>query len=88
MFDLDQEIDAWCRSIRPKGGKQMSSTAELKDHVYCEVERLSKDGLSQDRLFVLRQNASGMMRNCDWSTQRIGTSRPLSQTRGRKLPTA
>jgi hypothetical protein len=52
MFDLDREIDSWCRAIRLKAGKRASSIAELKDHLYCEVERLSDEDLSAEQAFL------------------------------------
>ena len=59
MFDLDREFDAWCRSIRLKGGKRAPSTAELKDHLYCEVERLSEEGLSEEQAFLAATERMG-----------------------------
>jgi hypothetical protein len=52
MFDLDKEIHAWCRSIHSNGWKRASSNAELMDHLYCEVERLSEEGLSEKQAFL------------------------------------
>lgn len=59
MFNLDREIDAWCRSIRLKGGKRASSTAELKDHLHCEVGRLSEEGLSEEQAFLAATERMG-----------------------------
>jgi hypothetical protein len=52
MFDLDKEINAWCRSVHSNGWRRASSNAELKDHLYCEVERLSEEGLSEQQAFL------------------------------------
>jgi len=52
MFDLDKEIDAWCRSVLSNGWKRASSNTELKDHLYCEVERLLEEGLSEKQAFL------------------------------------
>ena len=52
MFDLDKEIHAWCRSIHSNGWKRASSNAELMDHLYCEIERLSEEGLSEKQAFL------------------------------------
>jgi hypothetical protein len=59
MFDLDKEIDAWCRSVRSSGWKQASSNAELRDHLYCEVERLSEEGLSEKQAFLAATERMG-----------------------------
>ncbi len=59
MFDLDKEIDAWCRSVRSNGWKRASSNAEFKDHLYCEVERLSEEGLSEKQAFLAATERMG-----------------------------
>ena len=58
MFDLDKEIHAWCRSIHSNGWKRASST-ELMDHLYCEVERLSEEGLSEKQAFLAATERMG-----------------------------
>jgi hypothetical protein len=52
MFDLDKEIDAWCRSVHSNGWKRASSIAELKDHLSCEIERVSAEGVSEKQAFL------------------------------------
>ncbi len=59
MFDLDKEIDAWCRSVRSNGWKQASSNAELRDHLYCEIGRLSEEGLSEKQAFLAATERMG-----------------------------
>ncbi len=59
MFDLDKEIHAWCRSIHSNGWKRASSNAELTDHLYCEVERLSEEGLSEKQAFLAATERMG-----------------------------
>ena len=59
MFDLDKEIHAWCRSIHSNGWKRASSHAELMDHLYCEVERLSEEGLSEIQAFLAATERMG-----------------------------
>ena len=51
MFNLEKEIDLWCHSIRMSGWNRASQIAELKDHLYCEIEQFSKDGLSDEEAF-------------------------------------
>lgn len=52
MFNLDHEISAWCRSIYPNWWDRSARVAELADHLYCEVERLQAEGLSEEEAFV------------------------------------
>jgi len=59
MFELDKEIDAWCRSVRLNGWRRASSNAELKDHLYCEVERLTDEGLSEEQAFLAATERMG-----------------------------
>ena len=53
MFDLEKEVHAWCASIHPSGWKRGARIAELKDHLFCEIERLSADGLTEELLNLL-----------------------------------
>lgn len=59
MFDLDKEIHALCRSIYSNDWKRASSIDELKDHLYCEVERLSDEGLSEEQAFLTATERMG-----------------------------
>lgn len=52
MFNLDREIQAWCRSIYPNWWEGSARVAELADHLYCEVERLQAEGLTAEEAFA------------------------------------
>lgn len=52
MFQLEREIDAWCQSIYESGCRRKAGIEELKDHLYCEIERLMSEGLSEKQAFV------------------------------------
>ncbi|MCH9651266.1 MAG: permease prefix domain 1-containing protein [Deltaproteobacteria bacterium] len=58
MFDLDHEIQSWCRSVSTSVWGRDARIEELKDHLYCEVEKLEKSGLSPEQAF--RQATEGM----------------------------
>lgn len=51
MFDLEREIDAWCRSAAAKRCRPAARTDELKDHFHCEVERLQGEGRTAEEAF-------------------------------------
>ena len=52
MFDLDREVHAWCRSIHTTWFNRDARVEELKDHLYCEIERLRAEGLSDEQAFL------------------------------------
>ncbi len=53
MFNLEQEIDKWCRSAKGKGCGQTDRIEELQDHLYCEIARLQKvGGLDEEGAFL------------------------------------
>ncbi len=52
MFRLDKEVEAWCQSVYDKGCQNETGMEELKDHLYCEIEHLMKEGLSEKQAFV------------------------------------
>ena len=51
MFELDQAVDAWCRSIHTSAYNRNERLEELKDHLYCVVERFRTEGLSEQQAF-------------------------------------
>ena len=59
MFELDKEVDVWCRSVHSNGWKRASGNAELKDHLYCEVERLLEEGLPEKQAFLAATERMG-----------------------------
>ena len=53
MFDLDGEIDGWCREIIDCGCAREADLDELKDHLCCLVEEQIKQGESEQNGFVI-----------------------------------
>ncbi|MFT5194759.1 MAG: hypothetical protein ACI9EW_002180 [Cellvibrionaceae bacterium] len=51
MFNLDKEINAWCRSVHPFGLRHKARISELKDHLYSAVEQHQKEGMSEKEAF-------------------------------------
>jgi hypothetical protein len=52
MFDLKREVEAWSKKAYAGPCRdRAASVAELQDHLYCEVERLEKEGLSREAAF-------------------------------------
>ncbi|MFK7802450.1 MAG: permease prefix domain 1-containing protein [Anaerolineae bacterium] len=58
MFDLEKEVDAWCRAVHPVSFKRKGRIEELKDHLYSAIERYQEDGLSEEEAFL---HATGRM---------------------------
>jgi len=52
MFNLEQEVDAWSRSVQGNGCGQMERIEELQDHLYCEIGRLQEQGLTEEQAFL------------------------------------
>jgi type IV secretory pathway TrbD component len=53
MFDLNKEVDAWCRDIIDCGCARTSVLNELRDHLYCLVEEQMNQGLTDRAAFVV-----------------------------------
>lgn len=51
MFNLNDEILAWCQSAVPACIDRPDRIAELVDHVHCQVESQMGDGLSEQEAF-------------------------------------
>jgi len=51
MFDLDREVNEWCNSVKAGRCRRNAGIDELKDHLYCEVERLQSEGKSAEKAF-------------------------------------
>lgn len=52
MFELDRAARAWCRAIHTNWWKRKERIAELEDHLYCEIEQLQEEGLSEEQAFL------------------------------------
>ncbi len=51
MFNLRDEIAAYCQSVYPAGVHRQARIDELADHLHCEVERWMGEGLSEQEAF-------------------------------------
>ncbi len=52
MFDLNHEIDQWCRSILDTGCSRRGDLDELTDHLHCLVEEKVATGQTEQQAFV------------------------------------
>ena len=52
MFDLEREIEQWCRTIIDCGCARETDLNELKDHLHCLVEEHRKQGHAEQDAFV------------------------------------
>ena len=52
MFDLDHAIDQWCRNAPKELRIRSIDRDELRDHLYCAVDRLVADGVSEEEAFA------------------------------------
>ncbi|MEZ4726918.1 MAG: permease prefix domain 1-containing protein [Caldilineaceae bacterium] len=50
-FELDKEVQIWCRAVHRFGWNRQARIAELADHLYCEIEQLQAAGLSAEVAF-------------------------------------
>ena len=51
MFDLDLEIDRWCRDIIERNCAGHEHLEELKDHLHCLVDDQRARGMSEQAAF-------------------------------------
>ncbi|MEZ4863465.1 MAG: permease prefix domain 1-containing protein [Caldilineaceae bacterium] len=58
-FDLDAAVQAWCRSVHTYGWNRQARREELADHLYCEVERLQSEGLTEQAAFRMATERLG-----------------------------
>lgn len=49
MFNLDSEIQAWCRDVLGEAGSPLA--AELEDHVRCAIESAVAGGVGEEQAF-------------------------------------
>jgi hypothetical protein len=58
MFDLEKAVDEWCNDV---GASRLppDAIAELKDHVYCAVDKLREQGRSEQDAFLEVTNGMG-----------------------------
>ena len=51
MFDLDKSVDEWSREFVGPGCGLTDRVEELKDHIYCEIEKNMEEGLPAESAF-------------------------------------
>ena len=59
MFNLETAVDEWCQGIGNSQGESSELKEELKDHLYCEIEALLEEGLSDQQAFSLATKKLG-----------------------------
>ena len=59
MFNLETAVDEWCQGIGNPQGESAELKEELKDHLYCEIEALLEEGLSDQQAFSLAKKKLG-----------------------------
>ena len=59
MFDLENAVDRFCEDIGSFKGRDDGLKEELKDHLYCEIEALQKEGLTDQQAFKLATKKLG-----------------------------
>jgi hypothetical protein len=52
MFDLEREVTAWSEGVHAGRCRGSAGAAELKDHLYCEIESARGEGLSDEAAFA------------------------------------
>jgi hypothetical protein len=51
MFDLEREVESWSTAVHGERCRPAAEVAELRDHLYCEIERGRAEGLSDEDAF-------------------------------------
>lgn len=51
MFQLEQAMDEWCESVLVTRCGNQAKIDEIKDHLYCVIERLTEEGLTEEQAF-------------------------------------
>ena len=59
MFNVETAVDEWCQGIGNSQGESSELKEELKDHLYCEIEALLEEGLSDQQAFSLATKKLG-----------------------------
>jgi hypothetical protein len=59
MFNLENAVDNWCKSVGVSQNSNAELFEELKDHLYCEIETLEHEGLSSEQAFNLASKKMG-----------------------------
>ena len=52
MFDLNKEVETWCEAVLGDNCGQSDRMDELQDHLFSEIGRNQKQGLSEKEAFL------------------------------------
>lgn len=66
MSDIDIKIHNWCRAVHPFGRNRHEKISELKDHLYCAIDRLCEDGMTQSQAYLsatAQMGSIGVLKN-------------------------
>lgn len=82
MFNLEIAVEEWCQGIGNPQGKSAELKEELKDHLYCEIEALLEEGLTDQQAFSLATKKLGQpdVLLDEYSKNRIVFSRMCNST--------
>ena len=59
MFNLETAVEEWRQGISNPQGESAKLKEELKDHLYCEIEALLKEDLTDQQAFTLATKKLG-----------------------------
>lgn len=51
MFDLDREVTTWSAAANAARCRPAAGIAEMKDHLYCEIDRARAEGMPDEQAF-------------------------------------
>ncbi len=79
MFDLDREVNRWCKQSYPWPHYRRSQVVELEDHLHCVIEMLVEQGLGLEEAFeraITQMGESESLRrefrkNSHWFTKQM-----------------
>ena len=60
MFNLETAVEEWCQGIADPRGGPNELKEELKDHLYCEIEALLEEDLTDQQAFSLATKKLGL----------------------------
>jgi len=60
MFDLNREVDIWSRDFAGAKCGRNDRIEELKDHLFCEIEKNIREGLNAESAFLAATRRFGI----------------------------
>jgi len=60
MFDLNREVDSWSREFAGTKCGRNDRVEELKDHLFCEIEKNIEEGLNPESAFLAATRRFGI----------------------------